>query len=564
MCGIFGYFNFTDQEWTLAKRQQILQHFLKTQHRGPEHTVCMNVDQRAILGFHRLCIVDVQNGSQPFHNEERTVFCICNGEIYNHQELRTKYKLHTKTENDCEVILALYEQFIQPHSTCHDAAIETMLSQLDGVYAFCILDIRQTQPQIFIARDPFGVRSLYYASGPQEIYIASELKSIPQSFHPHTIHFPAGHYKYGNSEIKKNKKVWCEEYFQMHAIDSTFIENYKTNMKLQKSFRNLFEKAVRKRLMSERPIGCLLSGGLDSSLVTALVAKMQAPQRIHTFSIGMEGATDLKYARIVADHIQSIHHEVVVTPQQMLDAIPKVIYAIESWDETTVLASTPMYLLCEYIQQNTDIKVVYTGEGADELSGSYMYFHNAPSLTAFQNETCRLVKDLQYFDVLRCEKCIAAHGLEGRVPFLDAEFVSFYNGLHPIFKSPAHNLRKGQPVEKYMLRHVFDDGLLPTQVLWRMKEAFSNGCSSIEKDWHAMVNTYCATMDFDKTILQSGRDEIHPHSKKGAFFRSEYMKHFDNVDLIPYYWVPKWSGDTKDSSARTLKVYTTIQSNSIE
>ena len=214
-----------------------------------------------------------------------------------------------------------------------------------------------------------------------------------------------------------------------------------------------------------------------------------------------------------------------------------------------------MYLLCKYIQDETDIKVVYTGEGADELSGSYMYFHNAPSLDEFQNETCRLVKDLPYFDVLRCEKCIAAHGLEGRVPFLDRDFVSLYNGLHPIYKSPKHNVKDGRPVEKYMLRHIFDDGLLPEEVLWRVKEAFSNGCSSIENDWHAMVNKYCEGMEFGDDILKSGRDEIHPHSKKGAYFRSIYMNHFENLDLIPYYWVPKWSGDTKDSSARTLNVY---------
>jgi asparagine synthase (glutamine-hydrolysing) len=548
MCGIFGYLKKKGCV-SVKDRRILLSQFIKTQHRGPEHTVFKNVTDNIVLGFHRLRIVNIKHGIQPFQNEEETLFCICNGEIYNHKELRVKHELNTKTESDCEVILSLYKKY-------GDAEIDKLIAELDGVYAFCIVDIRDIKPKIIIARDPHGIRSLYYASDTNETYIASEMKSIPRHMHEHTIHFPAGHYSI-NGDIKKNKYVWCEEYFQMHANKYLHLKkNYEPDkFQIQKSVRNSFEKAVEKRFMSDRPIGCLLSGGLDSSLVSALVAKKLAPQRIHTFSIGMEGATDLKYARMVADHIHSIHHEVIVSKEDMLDAIPEVIYHIESWDETTVLASTPMYLLCKYIQEETDIKVVYTGEGADELSGSYMYFHNAPNLKEFQNETCRLVKDLEYFDVLRCEKCIAAHGLEGRVPFLDRDFVSLYNGLHPVFKSPKYNERNGRPVEKYMLRHIFDDGLLPEEVLWRVKEAFSNGCSSIENDWHAMVNKHCDGMEFDDDVLKSGREEIRPHSKKGAYFRAIYMEHFENLDLIPYYWVPKWSGDTKDSSARTLNVY---------
>ena len=434
--------------------------------------------------------------------------------------------------------------------------MDKIIAELDGVYAFCIFDLRGREPYYIMARDPHGVRSLYYGVDIDETYISSELKSIPRDMHSRTINFPAGHYSL-NGIVHKNKNVWCEEYYQMSEIETKFpyVENYKTDIETQLSLKNLFEKAVEKRLMSDRPIGCLLSGGLDSSLVSALVAKKLAPHRIHTFSIGMEGATDLKYAKMVADHINSIHHEVIVSKEDMINAIPEVIYHIESWDETTVLASTPMYLLCKYIRENTDIKVVYTGEGADELSGSYMYFHNAPSLKEFQNETCRLVKDLQYFDVLRCEKCIAAHGLEGRVPFLDADFVCFYNSLHPVFKCPKYNERDGRPVEKYMLRHIFDDGLLPREVLWRVKEAFSNGCSSIENDWHAMVNKHCEGMEFGDDVLKSGTEDLHPHSKKGAYFRETYMMDFGKINLIPYYWVPKWSGDTKDSSARTLNVY---------
>ena len=556
MCGIFGYFK--NASISTKERNVLLSHFIKTQHRGPEHTVFKNISDKCILGFHRLRIVDVQNGAQPFQNENETLFCVCNGEIYNHKELRTKHNLKTKTESDCEVILSLYEKYItvKDNEYCGIKYINKLISELDGVYAFCIVDIRGVKPLTIIARDPHGIRSLYYAKDNNQTYVSSELKSIPRHMHNNTINFPAGHYSV-NGIIRKNELVWCEDYYNMSGIESKSpnIENYKTDVETHILVRELFEKAVEKRLMSERPIGCLLSGGLDSSLVSALVAKKLAPRRIHTFSIGMEGATDLKYARMVAEHINSIHHEVIVSKDDMINAIPEVIYHIESWDETTILASTPMYLLCKYIREKTNIKVVYTGEGADELSGSYMYFHNAPSLREFQNETCRLVKDLQYFDVLRCEKCIAAHGLEGRVPFLDRDFVSLYNGLHPVYKSPKHNERNRVPVEKYLLRHIFDDGLLPKEVLWRVKEAFSNGCSSIENDWHAMVNKYCENMEFGDDVLKSGREDIHPHSKKGAYFRETYLMDFGNIDLIPYYWVPKWSGDTKDSSARTLSVY---------
>ena len=370
MCGIFGYFNFCYDKLSIKKRQRMLMEFIKTQHRGPEHTVFKNITDNFMLGFHRLRIVDVAHGIQPFHNEEESVFCICNGEIYNHKELRTRHELDTRTDNDCEVIYSLYNKYVTVIDGKHTGLteIDKLIAELDGVYALCIVDIRGDKPVIVTARDPFGVRSMYYANNPhtKELYISSEMKSIPTQMHQYTCNFPAGHYGVNNL-ILKNKHVWCEEYYQMNKVTSSYVEDYKTNRTIQRSIRGHFEKAVEKRLMSDRPIGCLLSGGLDSSLVSALVAKKLAPQRIHTFSIGMEGATDLKYARMVSDHINSIHHEVIVTKEDMLGAIPEVIYHIESWDETTVLASTPMYLLCKYIQENTDIKVVYTGEGADEL-----------------------------------------------------------------------------------------------------------------------------------------------------------------------------------------------------
>jgi asparagine synthase (glutamine-hydrolysing) len=556
MCGIFGYLRFDGQKISLNKRNMLFSQFVKTQHRGPEHSIFKNISNSGVLGFHRLRVIDVHHGTQPFHNEEETVYCICNGEIYNHEYLKKMYKLETKSLSDCEVIFSYYMKYGK------DKLQKELINNLDGVYAFCIIDLRLDTPAVIMSRDPFGIRSLYYAeicnsqNQIKELYFTSELKSLPNTQEIHAKHFNAG-YIYniydGISYYKSNNT--CVKYISSNNYEHTDISDHMGNTHVQDNVRKYFEKAVSKRMMSNRPIGCLLSGGLDSSLTAALVAKHIAPARIHTFSIGMEGATDIKYARMVAEHINSIHHEVIITEQEMLDAIPEVIYHIESWDETTILASTPMYLLCKYIREHTDIIVVFTGEGADELFGSYMYFHNAPNLNDFQNETYRLLNELQYYDVLRCEKCISAHGLEARVPFLDLDFVDTVANLNPIYKDPKYNKRNGLTVGKYLMRQIFDDGLLPTEVLWRTKEAFSNGCSPLEKDWHKTVNEYCENMIFRKTILESG--SYKPHSKKGAYFRSIYIKYFgcENIDLIPGYWVPRWSDGSKDSSARTLNIY---------
>lgn len=563
MCGIFGYLHFNKTQISLKKRKELLQYFAETQHRGPEHSVFKNIIPSGVIGFHRLRIIDIQHGTQPFHNEEETVFCICNGEIYNHEDLKDEFELETKSMSDCEVIFSYYMKY------GGDKLINQFIQQLDGVYTFCIIDLRGKSPTVIMSRDPFGVRSLYFVEtvnrdtkSVEELYFASELKSI-QTRDEIVQDFKAG-YIYtindeGISEYTPNTSVistCLTNTYLTQDCRTTDIKNHMENKYVQFQVRKYFEIAIKKRLMSNRPIGCLLSGGLDSSLVAALVAKYIAPRRIHTFSIGMEGATDLKYARMVAKHINSIHHEVIVTEKEMLEAIPEVIYHIESWDETTVLASVPMYLLCKYIRETTDIVVVFTGEGADELFGSYMYFHNAPTLDDFQNETCRLLGELQYYDVLRCEKSIAAHGLEARVPFLDFGFVDIVAKLHPIYKDPKCNKRNGKNVGKFLMRHIFDDGLLPSEVLWRTKEAFSNGCSPLERDWHAVVNEYCENMtDIGTKYIVHTKHP--PKSKKGEYFLDIFGKYFTQyaIRLIPGYWVPRWSDGTTDSSARTLDVY---------
>ena len=550
MCGIFLYHS--KENISNAQKMQLWMQFAKTQHRGPEESHFKTINNKLVVGFHRLCINDLSsNASQPFYSEDNTICLICNGEIYNAQALIKKYDLKCTSSSDCEVILRMYEAFAT-------GALEKLISELDGVYAFVIVDTRLSDTNIILGRDPLGVRSMYYAQTNDELYVTSEVKSIPWEIQPYCKPFVPGTYSVINNwDIKSFKNPYV---YQPDAVDCTFENRYVSKAEqsiIQKIVRSQLEKAVEKRLLSDRPIGCLLSGGLDSSLIAALVQKI-SKKRIHTFSIGMQGSPDLKYARKVANHINSIHHEIVVSEQTMLDAIPKVIEAIESFDETTVLASTPMWLLCRYISENTPIRVLFSGEGADEESGSYLYFNNAPTFSDFQNECLRLLRDLHRFDVLRCEKCISAWGLEARVPFLDQDFLKEYMSIHPTLKSPQHNIKNNKPTEKFLLRTAFDDGLLPQEVLWRTKEAFSNGCSPQSNDWHSIVNEDCK--NFGKTVF--GKKFVNcqnrPLTEKGAYFRFVFDTYYNNINLIPYYWTPKWT-TTTDSSARALDIYDNVQ-----
>ena len=521
MCGIYSFFSFLDEKISIQQRNELFRNFAKSQHRGPDNSVFKNINEHSIIGFHRLAIMDIIGGDQPFI--ENQCYLICNGEIYNHNQLITEHNLITNSNSDCEVIIHLYLKY----------GIEKTIQLLDGVFAFILYD--QDSETIYAGRDPIGVRSLYYSYTNEQLALSSELKSIPYN---NTQFFPPGYYM-----TFHDKKM----IFTKYTNSWVYIEDEYHEVK--KNLTYLFERAVKKRLMSDRPIGCLLSGGFDSSIVAALVARNYEPYTIHTFSIGMEGATDLKYAKIVADHIKSIHHEIIVTEQQMLDAIPRVVKSIESWDTTTVRASTPMILLCDYIKQNTDITVVYSGEGSDEASGSYMYFYNAPNLSEFRNETERLVEDLQYFDVLRCDKSISAAGLEARVPFLDQDFLYYYMSIPSRFKFPRSDFK-----EKHLLRDCFSEqNLLPDEVLWRQKEAFSDGCSKKEKSWSTIIQKYCDTMKFSDSLNTLKHPPVLNESK---YYRTLFLEEYpENDRIIPYYWLPKWSGDVIDPSARVLDVY---------
>ena len=534
MCGIFALFNKFRQ---ITEKERLYGN--KIQHRGPDNTRYVEFNNgHIVFGFHRLAINDLSSlGDQPLQLDDK-YYLICNGEIYNHLELTHKYNITTKSLSDCEIILHLYKMI----------GIAKTLEQLSGYFAFVLLDLTTTK--MIIARDPIGVRALYYAisNDSAEISICSELKGIPIEKCSYVQQFPPG--KWLEYDLNTTSSTMHTYYNYEYPTIPLSIMTQETQLL---KMRCLFENAVNKRFMTDRPFGVFLSGGLDSSLVAALVAKKNAPNKIHSFSIGMVGSTDLAKARIVANHIGSIHHEVVVTAQEMLDAQPDVIRALETYDTTTIRAGTPMYLLSKYIKENTNIVVVFSGEGSDEASGSYLYFHNAPSPAEFQDECVRLLRDLSYFDCLRCDKAVAANGLEVRVPFLDTEFLYEYMRVPVEWKQPRDGM------EKWFIRQAFEGtGLLPHEILWRKKEAFSDGVSSTEKSWFQIIQAHIDSIIPDSEFLDK-KDSITPNPpmlKESYYYRKLFDEYFPGcAHTIPYYWLPKWSGNTTDPSARVLSVY---------
>lgn len=518
MCGIFAAIH------SPYSIEELTPYIQAIQHRGPDDTRIIEHSPDVILGFHRLSINDLTSaGSQPMsHPQHPQIKLICNGEIYNYRQLATRYSITLQSGSDCEIILHLYYLF----------GLENTLKLLDGYFAFVLVD----GEKYYAARDIIGVRSLYIGHREQSTYIASELKAVHDLCNQ-VKQFPPGCW-------------WDGESFSAYhtLFDQPEIEL--SDEEAITKVRQLLEEAVEKRVeTTERPIGCLLSGGLDSSIICALVnqsVRKRTGKPIHTFSIGFEGSTDCRFARLVAEHLQTIHHEVIVTPQDMIEAIPEVVRQIESYDTTTVRASTPMFLLCKYIAQHTDIRVVFSGEGSDELSGSYLYFHNAPDEKSFRDETIRLVRDLNYFDVLRCDKSTACNGLEVRVPFLDRAFVEFYLHL-----SPARKIPRNYSIEKWVLRKSFED-LLPKDVVWRVKEAFSDGVSSVQDSWFQIIQRHVNTL-----LLADCHTRFNPPQlKESLWYRSVFEEKYPGREkLIPYYWLPKWVGDVVDPSARVLSVY---------
>jgi asparagine synthase (glutamine-hydrolysing) len=510
MCGIVGAFDLKQDAQSL--RPQILEMAKRIRHRGPDWSG-IYCGSKAILAHERLAIVDPQSGRQPLYSKDGKLVLSVNGEIYNHQQIRDRQagQYEFLTKSDCEVILSLYRE----------KGID-FIEDLNGIFAFALYDVENDC--YLIARDHMGIIPLYMGHDAKgTFYVASELKSL-EGFCTDIQVFPPGHYLYsknGGKLTRWYKRDW-EDY-----------QNVKDNKSSVDELRTALEEAVKRQLMTDVPYGVLLSGGLDSSVISAVAKKYsdirvesEGTQRawwpqLHSFAIGLEGAPDLKAAKEVADHIGTIHHEIHFTIQEGLDALRDVIYHIETYDVTTVRASTPMYLLARVIK-SMGIKMVLSGEGSDELFGGYLYFHKAPNAEELHKETVRKLSKLYLYDCLRANKALAAWGVEGRVPFLDKEFMDVAMRLNP--KDKLSGKAGDERMEKWMLRKAFED-YLPTDIVWRQKEQFSDG---VGYSWIDTLRDMTSKQVSDEDMRHAAeRFPINPPmTKEEYYYRSIYSELF--------------------------------------
>ncbi|PWS56419.1 asparagine synthase B [Pseudoalteromonas sp. meg-B1] len=517
MCSIFGVLDIKSDPSQL--RAQAIEMSKLLRHRGPDWSGVYS-SNKAILVHERLAIVGVSSGAQPLYNPEKTHILAVNGEIYNHKELAANLEVEFdfQTQSDCEVILALYKQ-----------KGPAFLDDLNGIFAFCLYD--EEQDAYLIGRDHIGIIPLY--TGHDEhgnFYVASELKAL-SPICKHIEEFPPGHYLYS-----KDGKL--TPYYQR---DWQSYDAVKNNDAKAEDVKDALEAAVKRQLMCDVPYGVLLSGGLDSSVISAITQHFAAKRiedndesdawwpKLHSFSVGLEGSPDLAAAQKVADMIGTIHHPIIFTIQQGIDALKEVIYHIETYDVTTIRASTPMYLMARQIKA-MGIKMVLSGEGADELFGGYLYFHKAPNAQEFHEELNRKVSKLHMFDCLRANKSMAAWGVEARVPFLDKEFVDVAMRINPEAK-----MCKDEKIEKHILRAGFD-GYLPDEVLWRQKEQFSDG---VGYSWIDTLKEYVNEQVTDQELANAKfKYPINtPDSKEAYFYRRIFESHFPgdaSANCVPH------------------------------
>ena len=519
MCGIWAYVSRGSSSYPNYKKGVDT---LKA--RGPEDTF-VGEYTHGLWAFSRLAINGLNSeGMQPFFLPDNSVGWMCNGEIYNALMLEREYKMPVRSGSDCEIIGHLYCIF-----DVYECGVVPFVRKLDGEFAFVLRD--EELKATIVARDPYGVRPLFWGFGQDgAIFFGSERKSI-QDYVKETFAFPPGEvWTITDSEIKK------ERYHENPCVKLPL------SVDPAPLVRAALEEAVIKRVLtSERPVAALLSGGLDSSLVCAIAQRAMTNfgrPPLQTFSIGMEGSTDLEYARKVAKFIGSVHTEISVTADQMFSVIPQVIHDIESYDITTVRASVGNWLCGRYIRENTACKVVLNGDGSDEVWGSYKYFRRAPSNDQFDIESYRLLDEIHLYDVLRSDRSISCHGLEPRTPFLDKTFVAV------ALTVPTDKRRN----DKQLLREAFQGNWLPEEVLWREKEAFSDGVSSVEKSWFQEIKDRLGA----DCSVEAHAGMPQPPTTEARWYRSIFDSHFPNVGDPWPYWMPRWSPETNDPSARTL------------
>ena len=506
MCGLIGIFKIKEQSRQL--RAKALKMSAKIRHRGPDWSG-IHVGKTAILAHERLSIVDPTSGRQPLFGPDRQQVLAVNGEIYNHQDIRKRFEgqYEFQTGSDCEVILPLYRE-----KGVH------FLEELSGIFAFALYD--EEKDDFLIARDPIGVIPLYIGyDADGTVYVASELKALEGQCERYEPFLP-GHYYLGSEG--KMVRWYHREWFEYEAV--------KDNESSVESVRDALEAAVKRQLMCDVPYGVLLSGGLDSSVISAIAQKYSSRRvetgdtqgawwpQLHSFAVGLKGAPDLSKAAEVARHIGTVHHEINYTIEEGIDALRDVIYYIETYDVTTVRASTPMYLLARVIK-SMGIKMVLSGEGADEVFGGYLYFHKAPDARAFHEETVRKLGKLHLYDCLRANKSLSAWGVEGRVPFLDKEFLDVAMRLNP-----ASKMCPGSTIEKKIVREAFSD-MLPESVAWRQKEQFSDG---VGYSWIDTLKAMTAAAVSDEDMAHAAeRFPINPpRNKEEYYYRSIFEEHF--------------------------------------
>lgn len=610
MCGIFTILN-NDEK--IVTHQALNSAFQTGKHRGPEFSVLKSVSIKAMMGFHRLAINGLNSDShQPIMIDD--IILICNGEIYNYEKLYNllpNFNIRT-TNSDCEIIIHLYKAF----------GMDTTLQLLDGVFAFVLLDQRlsNNDTRMYVARDPFGVRPLYfmteYTGSDDNVFaFASELKTLKPIENALNNYYTENRdnilLENPNAKIKHLFKAYkCQQFkpgtysiykipfhvsphwkpvkqirYNNFAFNTNIFANKYDTQNILENIQIYFKEAVYKRcITTDRPIACLLSGGLDSSLVAALVNefhKMNRLPQLETYSIGMEGSEDLKYAQQVADYLGTKHTSITVSEADFVNAIPKVIYDIESYDTTTVRASVGNWLVAKYISEHSDAKVIFNGDGSDELMGGYLYMKKAGNCVEFDKECKRLLSNIHYFDVLRSDRSISSHGLEPRTPFLDRTWINYYLSL------PMKLRYSKDDPEKYLIRKAFDEehfknrenkSLLPSSILWRRKEAFSDGVSSGKTTTREIIYKHIHDLDNHEQLVSlfenyriDNRENINevikkceqtknishllPETLEQFYYRYIFELYYrGSGKVIPYFWMPNYVKAT-DSSARTLDVY---------
>lgn len=584
MCGIFALLNDISPYNLHVSSKMRSDAFSAGMNRGPEeHRFLENISNSGVsLYFHRLAINGLNSLSgQPLRIGD--VILICNGEIYNYKQLFRmlhKFGVVQTTSSDCEVIIHLYNIF----------GIERTLQMLDGVFSFVLVEQHTGElsipDKVYVARDPFGVRPLYVLMNKQNkdslIGFASEMKVLKHLMTDDflTIPFEPGTYSVYEKEFKI-RSIWKETiinrpYFTIMmspsvSLDMCSVHDVKHEIDMySRQIYNYLCDAVRKRVegTTDRPVACLLSGGLDSSLIAALVSKYYKGV-LETYSIGMEGSEDLRNARIVANHIKSHHTEIILTKDDFFDVIPEVIEKIESYDTTTVRASVGNYLIGKYIAKHSKAKVIFNGDGSDELTGGYLYFLACPNSLEFDNECRRLLKNINRFDVLRSDMSISSNGLEPRTPFLDRTFVSYYLSLPAELRNPRSEFNlttelwdietgnKRRP-EKLLLRYAMysiEPKLLPKEIMWRTKEAFSDGVSGVDGSWYQIIKDKVSELYSSDTQQKNDYQANNSLTLEQLYYKEIFDRLFPNMDNnIPYYWMPRYVKAT-DASARTLEIY---------